>query len=243
MMLVTVRRLTFRWVATCCFVLHLRVWPAESSASRGRLSTRNRSTARSQWFNSNRTRCPVLEKGRIPRCIQWPIVRALTWRCCATCALVRHCFSVPTASTAVFSGMRICLATIRAALRCRCHYGPLPPGEVMPRHAGPLWHAFQAGIAIKGEFQPEVVAARGQLRSYIGSRSGPNLKDTSAASPSRSRWRWFAPSTRRISSSVRKRSCKPSSTKGAARRGRPSSHENKVEKDTKTKRTLTRKQS
>ena len=162
MMLVTVRRLTFRWVATCCFVLHLRVWPAESSASRGRLSTRNRSTARSQWFNSNRTRCPVLEKGRIPRCIQWPIVRALTWRCCATCALVRHCFSVPTASTAVFSGMRICLATIRAALRCRCHYGPLPPGEGNAASRRPdMACIFRAGAAIKDGFQPEAVVAKG----------------------------------------------------------------------------------
>lgn len=162
MMLVTVRRLTFRWVATCCFVLQLRAWPAESSASRGRLWTRNRPTARSQWFNSNRTRCPVLEKGRIPRCIQWPIVRTLTWRCCATCALVRHCFSAATASTAVFSGMRICLATIRAALRCRCHYGPLPPGEGNAAPRRPVMVCiFQAGIAIKGEFQPEVVAAKG----------------------------------------------------------------------------------
>ncbi len=38
---------------------------------------------------------------------------------------------------------------------------------------------FQAGIAIKGEFQPEVVAARGPTSDrYIEIlRSGPNLKD------------------------------------------------------------------
>jgi len=76
----------------------------------------------------------------------------------------------------------MCLTTIRAALRCRCHDGPLPPGEGNASPRRPVMACmFQAGIASKGEFQPEVVAAKGPT-------SGRRNKSLPTAQMSFTRW-------------------------------------------------------